>query len=305
MNEWMKWKLFLNGPLICQVSLLWICMAHKDATYIVIVIWSFLAIFVTHDKTKSNYFWLALVIITYSILISAIKFIFYIPGLIEDKNTTLKHFGFYDFGFVIYFFVLFLKKDKIKLKQNNKSDKCGPYLFFSSVPFLVLSAWIHSQRLFKKKKKKKKKKKIFPNLPLQKTYTHIRMLNTYYEKVDELQLMNIIEQRKVSDAIKVSQTSPLNWTRLRSHRGGNALHACVEKGATELVSWIAPFVHCNARDMYGRLPLQQAIQIRNRYPNRLAFQKRYNQLIVELVRAGCRRTRYLSSWEKAYSFFTL
>ncbi|ETO18381.1 hypothetical protein RFI_18886 [Reticulomyxa filosa] len=249
MNEWLKWKLFLNGPLICQISLLWICMAHKDATYVVILLWSFLSLFVPHDKTHSMYYRLALIIIIYSVLVSSLKFVFYIPQLITDHNHGLKDFGLYDFG-----------------------DKCGAYLFFSCVPFLVLSAWTHSQ---------------------------------HYQKFDEEVLMAIIAGRKIVDAQKVTQTCPLNWTRLRSHRGGNALHACVENGATELIPWIAPYVHCNARDMYGRLPLQQAIQIRNKYPTNVPFQKRYNDLIVELVRAGCRRTNYLSTWEKIHSFLAL
>eukprot|EP01083_Nonionella_stella_P231958 818713_1 len=128
-GEWFKWRFFLWGPLICQLVCLWSCFPHHDAFFIVILIWSYLSLFLLHSSmSKRNVFDYGVVcILTYSICASFVKYISYIPSLYDSSNSVVfDYFGMKDYG-----------------------DLNGSYMFVACIPFIVTSGYLKIQTLYR------------------------------------------------------------------------------------------------------------------------------------------------------------
>eukprot|EP01084_Bolivina_argentea_P121942 216110_1 len=218
MSEWLKWRFFLWGPLFCQIVCLWTCFPHHDSFFIIIMMWSYLSLFLLSSifTTRHIFDQCVIFILIYSMCAAFIKYVSYIPSLYDSNSSKwFAYFGMKDYG-----------------------DMNGSYLFFACVPFLITAGYmemIHDKETYR--------------------LINCKEIISYIETEKKSKQKRRKNMREIK---KIAGKYPRNFQSILSKRGGTILHTCVDKRNAEIIPIIAPFIDVNARDMYGRTALSQA-----------------------------------------------
>ena len=123
-SEWVKWRFFLWGPLICQLVCLWSCFPHQDAFYIAVMMWSYCSLFLLSARfvSRDGFRFGVISIMLYSMCTAFIKYIAYIPSLYEAEDASTSEYFNY-FG------------------MENYGDLNGSYVFTHSLS-LILTLYV-------------------------------------------------------------------------------------------------------------------------------------------------------------------